>query len=494
MPPSGPSSPDRPDGEVTAAPPSDLSDYTWDDSDQESRKSALLGDEGELADGTALRSRSEEFRGFFDGLVLSRFVAEGELRTLCTRLFPDGTPADSHRLSAELVRLGKLTRYQAAAIRQGKTKGLFIGDYVVRDKVGSGGMGIVFRARHRQGSRDVALKLLPPSFSRDRAAVSRFRREAGVVAKLRHPNIVQAMEAGETNGLLFLVMELVDGRDLSRTVKEKGPLTTVQAIDCLIQAARGLEEAHGHGIIHRDIKPANLLLDRSGAVKILDLGLARVNQIREFSEAESSEVELTVSGSIVGTVDYMSPEQAYNPRLADGRSDIYSLGCSLHFLLTGKAPYGGQTFMERLLAHRERPIPSLRDARAGVPAEVDDVFRRLMSKSPEGRPQTMGQVIAELQSCRPSVTGKRAKRSAIPEAAKPTEEEPKSVYKFVDSTEPERSPRPETVSTVFVRNRGSSIDRYEGSGVVRRRRRRRLLLRIVVLITAIAAGWYILKG
>src|SRR5262249_18038629 len=253
----------------------------------------------------------------------------------------------------------------------------------------------------------------------------------------------------ETNGLLFMVMELVNGKDLSRTVKEKGPLSITQAIDCLIQAARGLEEAHQHGIVHRDIKPSNLLLDRSGTVKILDLGLARVNQIREFSEVESSEAELTTSGSIVGTVDYMSPEQAYNPRLADGRSDIYSLGCTLHFLLTGKAPYGGQTFMERLLGHRGRPIPSLRDTRAEIPADVTAAFRRLMAKSPERRPQTMGQVIAELQSCRSTASGKRAKRPEIPEASEPTEEEPKSVYEFVASTESEVTPMPEAVSTVF---------------------------------------------
>ncbi len=184
----------------------------------------------------------------------------------------------------------------------------------------------------------------------------RFRREAAAVAKFRHPNIVAAIESGETHGLLFLVMEFVNGRDLSRTVKEKGPLSVVQTIDCIIQAARGLQEAHDHGIVHRDIKPANLLLDPTGTVKVLDLGLARVNQPDEFIAAGGSELDLTVSGSIVGTVDYMSPEQAYDPRMADGRSDIYSLGCTLHYLLTGKAPFGGQTFMERLLGHRERPF------------------------------------------------------------------------------------------------------------------------------------------
>ena len=145
-----------------------------------------------------------------------------------------------------MIGRGKLTRYQAAAIRQGKTKGLIIGNYIVLDKVGAGGMGLVLKARHRQHERVVALKLLPPSISRDRAAVIRFRREAAAVAKLRHRNIVTAIEAGETHGLLFLIMEYVEGKDLARLVRERGPLPVSQAVDCVIQAARGLEHAHAH--------------------------------------------------------------------------------------------------------------------------------------------------------------------------------------------------------------------------------------------------------
>src|SRR5262249_42656091 len=216
------------------------------------------------------------------------------------------------------------------------------------------------------------------------------------------------IDSGETHGLLFMVMEFVNGRDLARMVKEKGPLSVAQAMDCIIQAARGLQEAHHHGIIHRDIKPANLLLDSSGTVKLLDLGLARVSQ-QDAVTTTGSELDLTVSGSIVGTVDYMSPEQAYDPRLADGRSDIYSLGCTLHYLLTGKAPFGGQTFMERLLGHRERPVPSLKAARRDVSAEIDATFRLLLAKAPEHRPQTMAAVIAELEDCRKSSGAKRTR-------------------------------------------------------------------------------------
>ena len=344
-----------------------------------------------------------------DTLIQTRLLAEPYVRALSARFLVDEKLQGVEPFSAELVRLGKLTPYQVAAIRQGKTKGLIIGDYIVLDKLGSGGMGLVLRARHREHQRIVALKLLPPSFSRDRAAVTRFRREAAAVAKFRHPNIVSAIDAGETSGLLFLVMEFVDGRDLARTVKEKGPLSVTQTIDCVIQAARGLQEAHDHGIVHRDIKPANLLLDRSGTVKVLDLGLARVHQAHEVVAADGSEFDLTVSGVIMGTVDYMSPEQAYDPRTADGRSDIYSLGCTLHYLLTGKAPFGGQTFMERLLGHRERPIPSLLTSRRDVTEPLDATFQLLLAKSPEGRPQTMAAVISELQRCRRSVNPKTSR-------------------------------------------------------------------------------------
>ena len=393
------------EGDLTEPPPSDLSDYTWEDSETQCYEDGQLdGDRAPAADGgqPVKAALVDDIAQFVELAVRCQLVVEPEIRALCAQLFPGGQPGSVQSLAEELIRRGKLTRYQAAAIRQGKTKGLSIGNYIVLDKVGSGGMGLVLRARHRQHQRIVALKLLPPSISRDRAAVIRFRRESAAVAKLRHPNIVSALEAGETHGLLFLVMELVDGKDLARVVREKGPLPIGQAIDCVIQAARGLEQAHAHGIIHRDIKPANLLLDGSGTVKVLDLGLARVSQGQDLLTSESSELNLTLSGAIVGTVDYMSPEQAYNPRLADGRSDIYSLGCTLHYLLTGRPPYGGQSFMERLIGHRERPVPSLLRARADIPPALDAAFRRLLSKSPDARPQSMSEVIEQLKEGRAS--------------------------------------------------------------------------------------------
>ena len=288
-------------------------------------------------------------------------------------------------------------------------------------------------------------------------------------------------------------MEFVNGRDLARTVKEKGPLSAIQTIDCIIQAARGLQEAHDHGIVHRDIKPANLLLDRSGTVKILDLGLARVHQAHEAVAGDGSEFDLTVSGVIMGTVDYMSPEQAYDPRTADGRSDIYSLGCTLHYLLTGKAPYGGQTFMERLLGHRERPIPSLLASRRDVPEPLDAAFQLLLAKSPEGRPQTMAAVVSEFQRCRRSVNTKTSRPLIVfdDRVEKPCDGD--SIYRIAEPKRDPETPRSVVRSNVFVRSRAQGSDRLDKTKSKLWKENWQTVLAIVILAIGWALGWYLFK-
>jgi len=308
---------------------------------------------------------------------------------------PQGSPKDAEDLARQLVKQKQLTRYQAEEVYRGKGKSLVLGNYILMEKIGSGGMGQVFKAHHRRMDRCVAIKLLPPEMTKDKDAIARFEREVKAAAKISHPNIVAAHDADCANGVHFLVMELVEGSDLSALVKKQGPVSIGKAISYILQAANGLEAAHKKGVIHRDIKPANLLLDTEGTVKILDMGLARLS-----GEVDSpTQAELTSTGTVMGTVDYMAPEQALNTKTADGRADIYALGCSLHYLLSGKSTYDGDTLMAKLLAHRDQPIPVLRAVNSEVPEELEAVFRKMVAKKIEDRYQTVTLLIADLQKC-----------------------------------------------------------------------------------------------
>jgi serine/threonine protein kinase len=337
---------------------------------------------------------------FMASVVASGLLSEAELRDFLDGLPPGQRPNSAEDLARLLVHAGRLTAFQAKCLYQGKTRGLVLGEYVLLEKIGGGGMGVVFKARHRRMERIVALKTLHAQSMKEPESIQRFYREVKTAARLNHPNIVLAHDAGEHEGIHYFVMEYVEGRDLATVVRERGPLPVEEAVDYLIQAARGLAYAHAQGVIHRDIKPGNLLVDRQGTVKILDMGLARVL----FGEGQTRTGEqLTGTGQVMGTCDYMAPEQAVSTHDVDHRADIYSLGCTLYRLLTGEPPYKGNTLVEVLLAHREAPIPSLRAVRPEVPEELEVIFQRMVAKRPEERYQRMEEVIGALESCRAKV-------------------------------------------------------------------------------------------
>jgi serine/threonine protein kinase len=346
-----------------------------------------------------LRFTAPTLEQFQQQLVERGFLAAEDLKSLTASLAADKQPTDAQSLARLLAEQGKLTKFQAGQLCFGNGQWLICGEYVVLEPVGAGGMGLVFKARHRRMERIVALKMLHASALRSSSAVRRFQREVRAAARLEHPNIITAHDAGEANGVHFLVMQFVEGEDLNSLVKRNGPLPVGQAVDYVMQTARGLAYAHSKGVVHRDIKPANLMVDRSGTVKILDMGLARFDDATKALAAVRD--GLTQSGQVMGTVDYMAPEQAYDTRLADARADIYSLGCTLYRMLTGEPIYPGETLVQKILAHREHPVPSLRSRICGISSEFDGVFQRMVAKAPEQRFQTMADVLDAISGCSP---------------------------------------------------------------------------------------------
>jgi serine/threonine-protein kinase len=336
-------------------------------------------------------------------LAASGLMSAGELDSFQRDLLAGKRPADAQNLARALVREGKLTKYQAARVFRGDGEPLVLGNYIVLDEIGAGGMGTVYKASHRRMERIVALKLLPHAAHESPELIERFRREVRAAAMLSHPRIVTAYDADEVDGRLFLAMEFVDGPNLAELVRERSPLPVHEAVNYVVEAAEGLAYAHAQGVVHRDIKPANLLLTPAGHVKILDLGLASLHE--GIGHLPAGGGALTVTGVVVGTVEYMAPEQAEDTRQADERSDVYSLGCTLYKLLTGEHLYHCDTAVKLIVAHREYPIPSLRAARPDVPARLDELFRSMVAKHPDDRPQSMEALIAALDEWRRAAGG-----------------------------------------------------------------------------------------
>lgn len=307
----------------------------------------------------------------------------------------DGLPSSDRGLhvARALVKRGVLTKFQAEMLLGGRTSGFNVGQYRILDQLGRGGMGRVFKAVHQTMNRVVALKVVASSLVKNERAQQMFMREVRAAARLMHPNIVTAYDANQIGDRHYMVMEYVDGPNLEHLVREKGPMAVGLACEFVRQAALGLQFAHEMGMVHRDIKPANLLVQGMNGpdgkpnrciVKILDFGLARLQEPKPGSLPTHGSIE-THQNMVVGTPDYLSPEQAKDLHKADIRSDLYSLGCTLHYLLAGQVPFPGGQTIEKLVRHGTEEPPALDQLRPDVPAEVAAIVRKLMAKSPADR-------------------------------------------------------------------------------------------------------------
>jgi serine/threonine-protein kinase len=310
-------------------------------------------------------------------------------------------------LARYLVKRGFLTRFQAQQLLGRRTHGFILGQYRILDLIGRGGMGKVFKAEHMTMARVVALKVLNSEMTRTQRSREIFRREVRAAARLVHPNIATAFDANEVNDRAFLVLEYVAGPSLSHLVKTEGPMAIGQACEFIRQAALGLQHAYELGLVHRDIKPSNLLIQpplgegtpAGGTLKIVDFGLALLPSA--IGDDDASQPERHV---VLGTPDYLSPEQATDNRAVDIRSDLYSLGCTLYFLLSGQVPFPGGTAIEKLDRHaKEQPVP-VEYHRPAIPPGVAAAVAKLMAKRPEDRfqtPKELADVLAEFAEVHP---------------------------------------------------------------------------------------------
>jgi serine/threonine protein kinase len=334
-----------------------------------------------------------------DAIRQTNLLTAAQLDELGQRRFPD-----PRALGRELLSRSWLTAYQLNQLLLGRGGELILGAYVLMERLGEGGAGQVFKARHQKMSRVVALKVIRKDLLTDCEVVGRFYREIHVLSQLDHPNVVHAYDAGPAGPTHFLAMEFIEGTDLGKLVKQSGPLPAMQACAYIRQAAQGLQHAHERGLVHRDIKPHNLIMSvRDGLIKVADLGLARlpraVNQEATSlltGGIRSSGTLTPENAALVGTLDYLAPEQALSFHKADIRSDIYSLGCTLYYLLTGQSPVAGGTLAEKLMRHQQAEPPPVAQFRNDVPAALVGVLDKMLAKRPEDRYQTPAELASAL--------------------------------------------------------------------------------------------------
>jgi response regulator RpfG family c-di-GMP phosphodiesterase len=322
---------------------------------------------------------------------------------------------DPARLLFQLVGAGLLTNYQASQVVGGRLDGLLLGNYRILDRLGEGGAGVVFKGQHLRFRRPVAIKTIAEGADLDESTVPRFFSEMEVIGRLRHPHIVAALDAGQAPGaggaLHYLVMEYVAGHDLNKYIRAKGPLSAEAACRLIDQVADALAEAHRQRLIHRDVKPSNILVTPDSQAKLADFGL-----VRHFGR------RMTEPGILIGTIDYMAPEQVQDSSAVDARADIFSLGATLFWCLTGRTPFPSQgSAAEKVLRRMTQPAARLRESRPDLPAALEEVVARMLKTRPEDRPQTMRAVRTSLKPFMPAETPAQRAAGSEPEQAEPRE-------------------------------------------------------------------------
>jgi serine/threonine protein kinase len=305
---------------------------------------------------------------------------------------PHEARTDPKCLAEYLIQDGRLTPFQAQKLLQGISIGLVIGPYQLEAILGRGGMGNVYLARDTRTGDHVALKVLPPKRAREEVRqLARFLREKDLAQKVAHPHLALTLEVGEEAGIHYLAMEYIPGQTLYRLVNREGPLTVPRAASLFAEVALALAAAHDRGLIHRDMKPSNIMVTPHGHAKVLDLGLAFMSG----EEVEDVEV-VGGKGYVVGSIDYMAPEQTRDATGVDARADIYGMGCCLYFALTGKPPFPTGSLREKALAHRHQDPEPLTARNPSIPPEFAQVVSRMIAKNPADRYPSATTVAQEL--------------------------------------------------------------------------------------------------
>jgi serine/threonine protein kinase len=308
------------------------------------------------------------------------------------RALPPADQGSSEALANHLVRIGKITRFQAQKIMNGAVVGLVLGPFQVLAPLGKGGMGNVYLSRDSRNRNLVALKVLPPKRAKEEDRLRlRFQREMSLSRMLDHPRLAHSYDAGVCHTVHYIAMEFIPGQSMFKMVSSSGPLPVARAARLFAEVTEGLEHAHSQGLIHRDLKPSNIIVTPNDHAKVLDMGLAIIQ-----GEVANDRTIVGGQGYVVGTMDYLAPEQAEDAFNVDGRADIYSMGCSLYYVLTGRPPFPGGNALQKIMRHyTEEPMP-VEQVNPKIPREFGVIVRKMMAKKVAERYATMAAVRKDL--------------------------------------------------------------------------------------------------